>query len=202
MAVLIQTYEVHLRTRKLPRGTPYQLDCAGPLIVQLPIDASNVTANATDAAGLQTALPVQAPVAAVPLAFGRSCEPSHEHASRSLESQSSRRATTASSSASFFPRPAHFGRRSSTRLRSRAAARSTSSRSGRWSRRWRKCRRSRSSRRRSRPASPHRTSSGGSAATARRRARSHAHAKRALEQQPGSPGRSSPGSCRSPAIAG
>ena len=57
-------------------------------------------ANATDAAGLQTALPVQAPVAAVPLASGKSCEPSHEHASRSLESQSSRRATTASSSAS------------------------------------------------------------------------------------------------------
>lgn len=70
-AVLIQTYEVHLRTQKLPRGTPYQLDCAGPLIVQLPIDASNVMANATDAGGLQTALPVQAPVAAVPLAFGK-----------------------------------------------------------------------------------------------------------------------------------
>ncbi|MDX6414823.1 MAG: hypothetical protein QOH23_2233 [Gaiellaceae bacterium] len=70
-AVLIQTYVVYLRTRPLPRGTPYQLDCAGPLIVQLPAGASNVTANATDAAGLQTALPVQAPVVSVPLASGK-----------------------------------------------------------------------------------------------------------------------------------
>ena len=70
-AVLIQTYAVHLRTRPLPRGTPYGLDCAGPLILQLPIDTSNVQATATDASGLQTALPVRAPVAAVALAFGR-----------------------------------------------------------------------------------------------------------------------------------
>jgi hypothetical protein len=70
-AVLVQTYAVHLRTRPLPRGTPYQLDCAGPLILQLPIDASNVQASARDAAGLQTALPVQAPVAVVPLASGK-----------------------------------------------------------------------------------------------------------------------------------
>jgi hypothetical protein len=70
-AVLVQTYAVHLRTRPLPRGIPYALDCAGPLILQLPIDASNFQATATDAAGLQTALPVQAPVAAVPLASGK-----------------------------------------------------------------------------------------------------------------------------------
>ena len=69
-AVLIQTYAVHLRTRPLPRGIPYQLDCAGPLILQLPIDAANFQATATDA-GLQTALPIQAPVAAVPLASGK-----------------------------------------------------------------------------------------------------------------------------------
>jgi hypothetical protein len=70
-AVLIQTYAVHLRTRPLPRGTPYQLDCAGPLILQVPIDASNFQATATDAAGLQTALPVQAHVATAPLASGK-----------------------------------------------------------------------------------------------------------------------------------
>jgi hypothetical protein len=70
-AVLVQTYAVHLRTRPLPRGTPYALDCAGPLILQLPIDVSNVQATATDAEGQQTALTVQAPVAAVPLAFGK-----------------------------------------------------------------------------------------------------------------------------------
>jgi hypothetical protein len=70
-AVLVQTYAVHLRTPKLPRGTPYALDCAGPLIMQLPIDASNFQATATDAAGLQTALPVKAPVAVLPLASGK-----------------------------------------------------------------------------------------------------------------------------------
>ena len=70
-AVLVQTYAVHLRTRPLPRGTPYALDCAGPLIVQLPIDASNFQASATDAAGLETTLPIQAPVAVVPLASGK-----------------------------------------------------------------------------------------------------------------------------------
>jgi hypothetical protein len=67
-AVLIQLYVVHLRTRPLPRGTPYQLDCAGPLIMQLPRDASDVQASATDTSGLQTALPVQAPVTSIPLA--------------------------------------------------------------------------------------------------------------------------------------
>jgi hypothetical protein len=70
-AVLIQLYVVHLRTRPLPRGTPYQLDCAGPLIVQLPGDASNVQATTTDAAGSQFPLSVQAPISVVPLAFGK-----------------------------------------------------------------------------------------------------------------------------------
>jgi len=52
-AVLVQLYVVHLRTRPLPRGTPYQLDCAGPLIVQLPTDASDVQATATSASESQ-----------------------------------------------------------------------------------------------------------------------------------------------------
>jgi hypothetical protein len=64
-AVLVQLFVVHLRTRPLPRGTPYQLDCAGPVIIELPTDASNVQATAT------TALPVEAPVTSIGLAFGK-----------------------------------------------------------------------------------------------------------------------------------
>ena len=70
-AVLVQLYVVHLHTRPLPRGTPYQLDCAGPLVVELPSDASDIQATATDAAGLQVALPVQAPLKTIALAFGK-----------------------------------------------------------------------------------------------------------------------------------
>jgi hypothetical protein len=74
-AVLVQTYVVHLRTRPLPRGTPYQLDCAGSLIAQLPADVSDVSATATDSAGQQVALPVQFAVTAIPLAFGKRLRP-------------------------------------------------------------------------------------------------------------------------------
>jgi hypothetical protein len=74
-AVLVQLYVVHLRTRPLPRGAPYQLDCAGSLIAQLPADVSDVSASATDSAGQQVALPVQSPVTAIPLAFGRRLRP-------------------------------------------------------------------------------------------------------------------------------
>jgi hypothetical protein len=70
-AVLVQLYRVHLRTRPLPRGTPYQLDCGGPVIVQLPTDASNIQAMATSASGSQVPISVQAPITAVPLAFGK-----------------------------------------------------------------------------------------------------------------------------------
>ena len=70
-AVLVQLYVVHLRTRPLPRGTPYQLDCAGPLIVELPADVSDVRATATDASGQPAELAVQAPLTAVPIAFGK-----------------------------------------------------------------------------------------------------------------------------------
>jgi hypothetical protein len=70
-AVLVQLYVVHLRTRPLPRGTPYQVDCAGPVIVELPTDASDIQAMAADAAGSQVALPVQAPLTSIGLAFGK-----------------------------------------------------------------------------------------------------------------------------------
>jgi hypothetical protein len=70
-AVLIQLYVVHLHTRPMPRGTPYAIDCAGPLLMQLPADASAVQAVATDASGSQVPLSVQAPLSAVSLASGK-----------------------------------------------------------------------------------------------------------------------------------
>ncbi|MEN3312960.1 MAG: hypothetical protein V7645_2289 [Actinomycetota bacterium] len=70
-AVLVQLYVVHLRTRPLPRGTPYRLDCAGPLIIELPTDASDIQATAASATGLKAALPVQAPLTSIALAFGK-----------------------------------------------------------------------------------------------------------------------------------
>jgi hypothetical protein len=70
-AVLVQTYAVHLRTRPLPRGTPYQLDCAGPVVVQLSADAADVRATATDQSGSPAELAVQAPLSVIPLAFGK-----------------------------------------------------------------------------------------------------------------------------------
>jgi hypothetical protein len=70
-AVLVQLYVVHLRTRPLPRGTPYQLDCAGPLIVQLPADASDVQVTATSASESQLPISVQAPITSIPVASGR-----------------------------------------------------------------------------------------------------------------------------------
>jgi hypothetical protein len=70
-AVLVQTHVVHLRTRPLPRGTPYQLDCAGLVVVQLPADAADVRATATDQSGSVAELAVQAPLSVIPLAFGK-----------------------------------------------------------------------------------------------------------------------------------
>ena len=70
-ATLVQLDVVHLRTRPLRRGTPYQLDCAGPLIMELPADASDVQATATSASEGQVPLSVQAPITAVALAFGK-----------------------------------------------------------------------------------------------------------------------------------
>jgi hypothetical protein len=71
-AVLVQSYVVHLRTPRLRRGTPYQLDCSGPLIVELPLDASDVrVVTSTGASGEQVPLAVQAPVTAIATAFGK-----------------------------------------------------------------------------------------------------------------------------------
>jgi hypothetical protein len=74
-AVLVQRYVVKLRTRPLRRGTAYRFDCQGPLIVQLPADASAVSATATNASGLTAVLPTRAPVGSLPLAHGRRLRP-------------------------------------------------------------------------------------------------------------------------------
>jgi hypothetical protein len=65
-AVLAQLYRLRLRTPRLPRGVAYSFDCTGPLVLEVPASASSVSSNATT-----TALPVQVPVAAVPIAFGK-----------------------------------------------------------------------------------------------------------------------------------
>jgi hypothetical protein len=69
--IFLQTKIVHLRTRRLPRGVPFDFDCSGPLIVQIPRDSSDVRAAATDASGSPVALPVRAPVTSIPISFGR-----------------------------------------------------------------------------------------------------------------------------------
>jgi hypothetical protein len=70
-AVLAQTYVLHLRTRRLARGTAYEFDCMGPLIVELPTDASAFQATSTGASGAEVPLPVEAQVMSAPLAFGK-----------------------------------------------------------------------------------------------------------------------------------
>jgi hypothetical protein len=67
LAVLAQSFLVRLRTRRLPRGTPYSFDCAGPLVLELPADASDIAATATPA----TPLDILDPLTSIPLAFGR-----------------------------------------------------------------------------------------------------------------------------------
>ena len=67
LAVLAQSFLVRLRTRPLPARTPYTFDCAGPLVLELPADVSDIAATATQAAPLH----VLDPLTSVPLAFGR-----------------------------------------------------------------------------------------------------------------------------------
>ena len=71
MTFLAQTYVVHLHTRALRRGTAYELDCAGPVVVELPADASGARATSTTPSGAQVELPVQAPLGSISLAFGK-----------------------------------------------------------------------------------------------------------------------------------
>jgi hypothetical protein len=69
-AELPQLYRVHLRTQTLPRRTPYELDCKGPLMLEIPADASGFRATSTSASE-QVSLPVQASVISVPIGFGK-----------------------------------------------------------------------------------------------------------------------------------
>ena len=136
-AVLVQLYVVHLRTRPLPRGTPYQLDCAGPLIAELPADASDIQATATDASALQVALPVQTALSSIALAFGKRlrAEPGMQFA---VVGQASLSAGSYTVELAFSLSEARtFRKRCSTPPWSRAATRNTCSRSARSSRAWR-----------------------------------------------------------------
>jgi hypothetical protein len=73
--VLAQRYLIHLRTRPLRKGTRFELNCENRLIVEIPRNASSVEAEATSTSGQRLALPVQFPVASVPLAFRRRLRP-------------------------------------------------------------------------------------------------------------------------------
>ncbi len=70
-AVLAQSEVVHLRSRPVRRGTSYELDCIGPLVVEIPTDASGVQAALRSASGRRVGLRVQAPRRSLPLAFGK-----------------------------------------------------------------------------------------------------------------------------------
>jgi hypothetical protein len=70
-AVLAQTFIVHLRSRPLPTATAYDIDCRGPLVVEIPNDASGVRARVEGASGVQAVLPVRARTTSVPLGFGK-----------------------------------------------------------------------------------------------------------------------------------
>jgi hypothetical protein len=74
-AVLVQQYVAKLRTRPLRRGTPYRLDCMGPLVVQLPAAASAVGATAASASGPHAALPTRAAVTSLRIAHGKRLRP-------------------------------------------------------------------------------------------------------------------------------
>jgi hypothetical protein len=50
-AFLIQSQLVHLRLRVPGRGTAYQVECLGPLVVELPAGASKISAVAQDLSG-------------------------------------------------------------------------------------------------------------------------------------------------------
>jgi hypothetical protein len=69
--IFVQTKVVHLRTRRLPPGVAFDFDCSGPLIVQIPADASDVRAAATSGSGLPVPLPVRARVSSIQISSGR-----------------------------------------------------------------------------------------------------------------------------------
>jgi hypothetical protein len=73
--VLAQTYVLHLRTRRLPRRTAYAFNCTGPLVVEVPADASAVQATAAGASAPEAPLTVRSGATSLPLAFGKRLRP-------------------------------------------------------------------------------------------------------------------------------
>jgi hypothetical protein len=73
-AVLVQTLVVRLRTRPLPRGTRYAFDCGGPLVLELPAEASGIQASATGSSG-RSRLSVESPVPSVLVGSGGHLRP-------------------------------------------------------------------------------------------------------------------------------
>lgn len=74
-AVLIQRRVTRLRTRPLPRGTPYSFDCLGPLVTELPEDAFGIDASAANDVGESTQLAVRSRTPSVLVGFGRRLRP-------------------------------------------------------------------------------------------------------------------------------
>ena len=75
-AFLTQSKIVHLRLRVPRKGTMYELECLGPLVAELPADASEVEATAHDlTGGWHRSLSVRTHAAPVRLVTGRRLRP-------------------------------------------------------------------------------------------------------------------------------
>ena len=75
-AFLAQSLLLHLRLRVPRRGMAYELDCLGPLLAELPVDASSFEATAHDlSGGRRRSLSVRTRVASVQLTPGRPLRP-------------------------------------------------------------------------------------------------------------------------------
>jgi hypothetical protein len=70
-AFLPQSLSLSLRSRPLPKGTPFRLVCDGPLVVEIPANAAALKATATNSTGRRSQLEVQGSLSSLPLAFGR-----------------------------------------------------------------------------------------------------------------------------------
>jgi hypothetical protein len=77
-AFLIQSELVHLRMRVPRRGMPYELECLGPLVAELPSGASKIQATAQDlSGGRERSLPTRTGVTSVRLPPGRAVPPAN-----------------------------------------------------------------------------------------------------------------------------
>lgn len=72
-AFLIQSQRLRLRLRVPTKGTRYEVECLGPLVAELPADASKVEATAHDLSGRwERSLDVRTAVPSIQVAPGRS----------------------------------------------------------------------------------------------------------------------------------